>query len=144
MPRGVPDRFWEKVDVGGVCWEWTAAKTRQGYGNFWTGARYIGAHRWAYESLVGSIPKGLILDHLCRNRACVNPDHVEPVTYGENYRRGLRGMRRYYCPAGHEVRGDNLYVSPEGYNQCKACRRARSQELRDRRKLVNYAQGRTE
>jgi hypothetical protein len=92
------DRFWSKVDDSGSrgCWEWLAAKERTGYGTFFC-RHVIGrgtaiperAHRVAYELLVGPIQAGLTLDHLCRNRGCVNPAHLEPVTRGENVRRGV-------------------------------------------------------
>lgn len=80
------DRFWAKVDVRGPCWEWTAS-TRYGYGQFMVGNRSMLAHRFAWQMLVGPIPDGLELDHLCRNPACVSPDHLEPVTHRENMRR---------------------------------------------------------
>jgi hypothetical protein len=79
-------RFWSKVDQGEDCWRWTAC-TSNGYGRFSVKRQPVLAHRFAYELLVGPIPEGLELDHLCRNRWCVNPDHLEPVTHDENVRR---------------------------------------------------------
>lgn len=80
------DRFWARVEIG-VCWTWIGS-TDRGYGVFGAQGRYFRAHRWAWEALVGPIPEGLHLDHLCRNPSCVNPDHLEPVTQAENIRRG--------------------------------------------------------
>lgn len=92
------ERFWSKVDTSGICWEWTAARS-DGYGQFKSGpGEPAGAHRWAYQYLVGPIPVGVQLDHLCRNRACVNPDHLEPVSQRENILRGYGG-------AGRTIRG---------------------------------------
>lgn len=90
--RPVAERFWEKVDKTGSCWIWTAQLNRHrgGYGMFWD-EKPVWAHRWAYEALVGPIPDGLVLDHLCRTPACVNPTHLEPVTIEENVRRGELG-----------------------------------------------------
>lgn len=73
------DRFWEKVDKSGECWLWTAYTTKKGYGQTHIGGKTKYAHRVAYELSVGPIPDGKELDHLCRNRACVNPDHLDPV-----------------------------------------------------------------
>lgn len=94
-----PRRFESKVNrdgpvsaaLGSRCWVWTPPLRPDGYGQFWVASkgRAIVAHRWSYEHHVGPIPEGLTLDHLCRNRSCVNPTHLEPVTRGENVRRGM-------------------------------------------------------
>lgn len=93
-PKGtttpVIDRIADKFTVGDGCWEWTASRTLDGYGQIHIGPdRQMGyGHRVVYEMLVGPIPEGLQLDHLCRNRGCTRPDHLEPVTQAENLRRG--------------------------------------------------------
>lgn len=71
------------------CWLWTG-QTHMGYGYFWDGRTMARAHRWAYKRFVGDVPEGLVLDHKCRVRSCVNPDHLEPVTNQENGRRGIK------------------------------------------------------
>lgn len=121
------DRFWAKVDFSGDCWEWTAC-TKNGYGKFGrTGGTQI-AHRIAYELLVGPVPSEITLDHLCRNRPCVNPDHLEPTTRGDNVLRSHASLpgqnrRKTHCPRGHELTGDNLYDTASGYRMCKTCHR---------------------
>lgn len=100
------DRLFAKVDASGDCWEWTAFRTDDGYGRFQLANRANRpAHRVVYELLVGPIPAGLQLDHLCRNRGCVKPDHLEPVTKLVNGRRGFgptaRHGRSTTCPRGH-------------------------------------------
>lgn len=89
------ERFWSKVDASGDCWEWTAGVNNRGYGYFHVavGQSPVGAHRFAYEQLVGPIPDGLVIDHLCRNPPCVNPDHLEPVRFRENLMRGGVGVK---------------------------------------------------
>lgn len=82
----VEERFWAKVDVG-VCWLWTGSTNGNSYGRFSLDGRMVPAHRWAYEALVGPIPPGLQIDHLCRVPLCVNPDHLEPVSQADNKRR---------------------------------------------------------
>lgn len=127
--RTESERFWEKVDKSGDCWEWTAYKL-QGYGRFGVGGSYknggriLYAHRWSYEQMIGPIPKGLTIDHLCRNRACVNPDHLEPVTAAENTRRGGRSLITH-CPKGHPYSGENLMSHPDGSRRCRECNRLR-------------------
>jgi hypothetical protein len=89
-------RFWDKVRHGGPadCWEWMGAKNPHGYGRFWVGRKCYQAHRVIYEGAVGTIPDGLVIDHLCRVRHCVNPSHMEPVTDLENRRRGDKPGRK--------------------------------------------------
>jgi hypothetical protein len=90
VPRHVKKgEFWERVEKTGGCWLWTGSRNGGGYGNY--GGK--GAHRYAYELLKAPIPPGLVIDHLCRVRHCVNPDHMEPVTQSVNCRRGDTGKR---------------------------------------------------
>ena len=127
--RTAEERFWAKVDRSGRCWLWTGALTN-GYGNFYNGTCAMGAHRFAYELLVGPIPPGLHLDHLCRVPACVNPAHLEPVTCGENIRRGAAGVLKTHCPAGHPYDEANTRIVKGGHRQCRTCDRDRSREAR--------------
>lgn len=138
-------RFWSKVDASGPCWEWTASVGKTGgYGKYTiplrdgTGkSKHVYAHRHAYEILIGPVPSGMDLDHLCRVRKCVNPDHLEPVTRRENVRRGTgptgRNMSKTSCPSGHEYDSSNTYVSPQGYRACIECRRAYDKKRRPSR-----------
>jgi HNH endonuclease len=147
MPRDLADRWWLRVnrDAPGGCWEWIGAKWARGYGIFIQPGtqKHLAAHRWGYEHLVGPIPEGLELDHLCRNRSCVNPAHLEPVTHLENVRRGLvrlngqREREKTHCPAGHLYDEKNTHVNDRGWRRCRACNaaqtRRRKAAARDRR-----------
>lgn len=108
------------------CWIWTAYVDRLGYGKFYVGTKSVNAHRWSYEYHVGPIPAGLVLDHLCRNTSCVNPNHLEAVTQKVNTLRGLSPSAMHavktHCIAGHEFNAENTYKSPRG-RVCKQCRR---------------------
>lgn len=123
-------RFWNKATISdkASCWEWTSAHDGQGgYGRFWMDGTSRPAHRVAYELAVGPIPDGMQLDHLCRNRRCVNPSHLEPVTARENRRRAVAAMTPVSeCPQGHPYDLTNTYVTPQGRRDCRACRRARN------------------
>lgn len=134
-------RFWPKVNknTDSGCWEWTASRTGAGYGQIAQGRTMLYAHRLAYEWLVGPIPDGLELDHLCRNRRCCNPDHLEPVTHGDNMRRGDSGKNmsaKTHCPKGHEYSTENTWLSNKGSRVCKACKANRQRVRRSRMKVA--------
>jgi hypothetical protein len=140
-PTGKPDTpsrdtlFWAKVNKTPTCWLWTGSIIRNGYGNFYVGDATRLAHRFAYELLVGKIPEGLTIDHLCRVRNCVNPDHLEPVTGAENTRRGEAGKHfadRTHCPKGHAYDEENTRYSKRGTRVCKACQDAMTRAYRER------------
>lgn len=119
------ERLLAKVRKTDTCWLWEGAKS-DGYGHMWVGSGYSVAHRVAYELLVGPIPVGLDLDHLCRVRACVNPEHLEPVTRRENLQRGYgHNLRVTHCPRGHEYTAENTRVSKLGQRHCRECTRSR-------------------
>lgn len=124
-------RFWPKVDKTDSCWIWKASLDRHGYGQFRFKGTTHRAHRIAYLLIKGDIPGDLPLDHLCRNIRCVNPDHLEPVTLGENIRRGLssfysreRKKAITHCPHGHEYSLENTGIRPNGHRRCRTCDRA--------------------
>jgi hypothetical protein len=130
LRQPVEPRFLAKVQKTGMCWLWTAWLDRNGYGRFWLDGRNLGAHRVAYELFVGPIPAGLEIDHLCRVRNCVNPEHLEPVTTAENVRRGtsanvIRELARdrTSCRKGHPYVEENLYIDRKGNRGCLTCKK---------------------
>lgn len=128
MNEALLERFFNKVDASGDCWEWVGATSNQGYGHFrGQGERY--AHRVVWTELVGPIPPGFTIDHLCRNRGCVNPDHLEPISALENVRRGfapsMRNARKTHCKRGHQFTPDNTRYEGDGSRHCRTCEQQR-------------------
>lgn len=123
------ERIKSKIHLGESCWQWIAAIQGAGYGTVWNKQtkKVVLAHRYVYELVKGEIPDGLTLDHLCRNRACVNPDHLEPVSMKENILRGIspsaKKARQALCIRGHELR-----VTPSGMRRCDVCVKAYHQD----------------
>jgi hypothetical protein len=136
MHKTLAERFEAKYipEPNSGCWIWIGALEGGGYGNISSGgsrkAKRIKAHRVAYVLYKGEVPEGKDLDHLCRLRCCVNPDHLEPVTRQENIRRSpiavaANHARRTHCSNGHPLSGDNLaWVSGENRRRCLTCKRA--------------------
>lgn len=142
-PERVAAKFWRLVDRRGPsdCWPWIGGLDGHGYGTFgvrvspgkWRNEK---AYRFAYELLVGPIPDGLHLDHLCRNRACVNPAHLEPVTNRVNGLRGesfaAKNARKTHCPRGHEYTPEStrIKMSRHGHpgRECRICHTLRAHE----------------
>ena len=128
----LPARFWAKVRITNDCWLWTAAVQSKGYGSFAVGGVTYQAHRLAYEDRHGPIPDGLQIDHLCRVRQCVNPDHMEPVTSVENTRRGF--FDRGECKNGHDLTQTPAYVTTTAAGrkrrECRQCRAERANARR--------------
>lgn len=137
------ERFEASYEVtANGCWQWTGSLVQKGYGALRDAGVNCRAHRWSYEHFVGPIPDGLTLDHLCRNRGCVNPEHLEPVTSLENTRRGLPFWNRprlTHCRSGlHEMTPENTIEriwNGKAQRRCRACVNLKDREGRLRRKL---------
>lgn len=134
VARPAEERFWPKVAMQpDGCWRWVGATQNNGYGVLaMPGRRVVLAHRWSYEHFVGSIPRGLEIDHLCRVRVCVNPAHMEAVTHRENGLRGEGGKARgaqmrakTHCVHGHEFTPENTRIKRDGNRACRTCNRER-------------------
>ncbi len=133
----VLERFWPKVEKTEGCWIWKGADNAKGYGRVVAAGRTRPAHVIAYELLVGPVPAGLELDHLCRNRGCVNPAHLEAVTHRVNTLRGdtitAARARQTHCVRGHELTEANTYERERlqtGHRQCITCQRQKSAQAR--------------
>jgi len=138
--QALPENFWHQVTVNQAsgCWEWTGPKTPEGYGFPYVKEQgtKVYTHRWAYEALVGPIFDGGHVDHLCRNRPCCNPSHLEPVTCRENLLRSpiapaSVNSRKTHCKRNHEFTPENTYVNRNGSRTCRACKAVRAAERMD-------------
>jgi hypothetical protein len=138
----LPKRFWDKVEKTDGCWIWVGSVQKSGqYAVYWHNGKLQYAHRVSYESLVGPIPDGLQIDHLCRVRFCVNPAHLEPVTQQVNMARGTAGAviaqiqrSKTECAQGHPYSPENTYHRLTGGRSCKACAKQRAIAARKLRK----------
>lgn len=137
-------RFWSHVRFTETCWLWTLPLHRTGYAYFRVSGTKVLAHRWAYEFCVGTVPAGLNLDHLCRTRHCVRPDHMDAVEPSENVARGIgptaENGRKTACDHGHEFTPENTYQRPGHPNRyCRECMRSRSREYMRRKRTHQRA-----
>lgn len=137
----LPVRFWDRITITGKgCWEWTGTKVGEGkYGQMMLHGKKQPTHRLTYETYVGPIPPGLQIDHLCRNHACCNPNHLEAVTPQTNVRRGTlpdvtraRHAAITQCPRGHGYTPENVIRNSRGSRRCRTCH---NELVRQRRRL---------
>jgi hypothetical protein len=129
LPESLQDRISPEPMTG--CWLWTGYQDEYGYGSGLSKRIFKTqlAHRVIYELLVGPIPKGLTIDHLCRVRCCVNPGHLEPVTHAVNMKRGIHGSKTH-CKNGHEFSDDNTYVATRNHGTMRCCRECNKEARR--------------
>lgn len=135
LDEKLPGAFWARVqpEPNSGCWFWTGAQYNTGYGKLTRGKRYKLAHRVAFVALVGEHDERLELDHLCRNKLCCNPAHLEPVTHGENVRRGQRErvLKRTTCPSGHVY--DMFFAT---HRRCSICNTAAKRRYKERKRAA--------
>lgn len=140
----ISERFWAKVDkVTSGCWLWAGSKSPRGYGSLYVNGKLQLAHRVAYEMRNGPIPAGMVIDHLCKNTGCVNPEHLEAVAQSENVRRGLIGKTHpntllTHCKWGHEFTPDNTIYQGTS-RRCLECRKRRDRQRRAKRAALSKA-----
>lgn len=138
-------RFLAKVEVDSEtgCWNWQGCRTAGrggGYGQFAIDGKVKGAHRVSYEAYVEPIPEGYEVDHLCRNHACVNPEHLEAVTASENQQRAADA--KTHCKYGHPFNSpDSRYMGTNGSRTCRACQRLRWKRNNEQKKAERHARG---
>jgi hypothetical protein len=148
----IEQSFWERANKAEGCWLWSGSLNDDGYGIL----RRLSAHRYAYELLVGPIPDGMEIDHVCSVRKCVNPAHMEAVTHTENIRRSwVRGncenrrntlaemhKSKTHCPHGHALSGENLvFDTQSGARRCRICNNNKAARYKQRKKETRIANG---
>ena len=134
------DRFSAKLRINARtgCWDWIGATQPTGYGQLWNGVRPEQAHRIAFKLFTGAIPVGCEIDHLCRNRGCVNPAHLRAVPHKENMRVSDtlmgRNAAKTFCMRGHPLSGENLILNSSGARQCRECSNMRARRAKAKRR----------
>lgn len=130
------DRFVEKIsepdDAHNDCWIWKGSRTGSGYGQIWVNRRMRTAHRVSHELFIGPIPDGCAVDHLCRNRLCVRPDHLQALDHYTNWSQW--NLSKTHCRNGHLYSGDNLRFKPSGERRCRICHNAQERERQSRKR----------
>jgi hypothetical protein len=145
MVQEVAARFWSHTAYAGDCIVWTAAYVHDGYGLFKVNRKMVRAHRFAYELAHGPIPAGFVINHICRNRCCVNPAHLEGVLPKENSFHAMSlsppnlNRKKTVCPAGHQYSEANTYREPDGGRQCRECRKVATREHKRRVRRMEKA-----
>lgn len=133
--RGLFCRWFDRARIGDECWEWCGPKNRKGYGTIHNPNGSTLAHRVGWQLVNGNVPVGMELDHLCRNRACVRPSHLEAVTHYENIMRGELGHLHTpgeVCGNGHSMDESNAYIATSGKRRCRSCNREKTRRNRER------------
>ena len=129
-------RFWAKVSKTKNCWLWIGAKDSDGYGNWSHSKKNVKPHRFSYELHIEKIPKGLVIDHLCRVRNCVNPKHLRAVSNRTNLAAGIgftsTNLKKTHCPKKHPYSGSNLYR----YKNARMCKQCAIQRQREKRRAL--------
>lgn len=127
--------FWSRVNKTDFCWLWLPVCEKNGYGRVWINKKRLGVHVVSYLLTGKQIPDGLVIDHLCRTRNCVNPSHLEAVTRGENVLRGkgitALNVKKTHCKRGHEFNKENTYLI-KGGRDCRRCRYMAFKRFQDR------------
>ncbi len=136
------ERFFSKIKFNKKtwCWDWIAGTDKDGYGQFWFNKKQRKAYRVSYELFRGSLTDGLTLDHLCKNKKCCNPEHLEQVSIGINLKRASHQIttinsKKTHCHNGHEFTPENTYITPLGKRQCNECQTQRKKKYRTSLKL---------
>jgi len=142
MSKPDPDNIWKFIKIPKDpkgCWIWLGHLSYNGYGRLRFGMKDFFAHRFVWEYLVGEIPKGLNIDHLCRVKKCVNPDHLEPVTQKINNNRGLgnQNKKKTHCIHGHPFNEKNTYKDNVGSRHCRPCRVNDARRFREKVIVLN-------